>query len=206
MGEIVSFANYRPPARYDGVPWANARVDEAATGDGVWATIDLLPLTPIDPDPTDPLYRSFTTDQGTSAGLWYRLVFVDAADGTSQPTWPFESLPLPAAVAAYTTTDELFRVMKIRQPTPAQVVAGQRVIDAAALEIDREIGRNAPYDQPPALAVEVNLERAVEHWRSEEAPFGVIGFDSSLPTPTARDSWERYALKLAPLKERWAIA
>jgi hypothetical protein len=113
-------------------------------------------------------------------------------------------------VAAYIDTDELFRVLKLRSPTDAQIAAGQRVLDAAALEIDKELDLVTPYDEltnpAPQLVVEVNLERAVEHWRAEEAPFGVLGFDSTMPTPTARDSFERHALKLAVLKGQWGVA
>jgi hypothetical protein len=53
----------------------------------------------------------------------------------------------------------------------------------------------------------VNLERAVEHWRQQESPFGLIGLGAELPAErTARDSWERHAHKLAPLKGQWGLA
>lgn len=79
------------------------------------------------------------------------------------------------------------------------------VLDAAAAEIDAECGTTfgTPY---PALAVEVNLERAVEHWNQQESPFGVIGLGEALPVMSARDSWDRHAFKLAPLKQTWGLA
>lgn len=110
----------------------------------------------------------------------------------------------------YADTTELFRVLKIRQPTDAQELAAQRVLAAATLEIDREVDR--PDDDPIAgaqvsLAQEVCLERAVEHWRQQESPFGLVGLDAnSAGQFVSRDSWARHAEKLAPLKLRWGIA
>jgi hypothetical protein len=115
---------------------------------------------------------------------------------------------------SYATTDELAVVLKIRNPTGDQTTAMQRVLDAATGEIDSEIDRD---DDDPitadtwqyALAAEVNLERAVEHWEQGQAPFGIIGFGAAHASGgiyTAKDSWERHALKLAPLKETWGLA
>lgn len=112
---------------------------------------------------------------------------------------------------AYTDVDELARVLRLRQPTEAQGTALQRVADTSTFEIDSEVFGTADFGTPqfgspyPPLVVEVCIERAVEHWRQEEAPFGVIGFDSSLPTFTASDSWNRHANKLTPLKGSWGI-
>ena len=111
----------------------------------------------------------------------------------------------------YTDTTELARILKIRTPSAEQTVAMQRVIDVAEGEIDAEI--DLADDADPlagwqlALAAEVNLERAVEHWRQQEAPFGLIGLGPELPAErTARDSWDRHAHKLAPLKAQWGLA
>jgi hypothetical protein len=83
-----------------------------------------------------------------------------------------------------------------------------RVLTAAAFEIDSELDRTGSFGSPyPDLVVEVNLERAVEHWRQQESPFGLIGLGAELPAErTARDSWERHAHKLAPLKQQWGLA
>lgn len=119
---------------------------------------------------------------------------------------------------AYADADELARVLKLRSPTPAQQEALDRVLDVAAGEIDSEIGFTLDDDgnqETPlsgwqlALAAEVNLERAVEHWRQQESPFGVLGLGTEFgggSERTARDSWERHAHKLAPLKQGWGIA
>ena len=81
-----------------------------------------------------------------------------------------------------------------------------RVLKAAAHEIDSEIGTAditgtvLPYSNPPDIAREVNIERAVEHWQQMQSPFGIIGLGDMGATYTARDSWDRHAHKLSPLK------
>ena len=105
----------------------------------------------------------------------------------------------------YVTVDELFRVLKVRSPTAAQTAAGDRVLESAAFEINSELGTAYLPPYPP-LAAEVNLERAVEHWNQQESPFGIVGLGDTVPVPTARDSWDRHAHKLAPLKVSWGFA
>src|SRR5215471_7940486 len=97
---------------------------------------------------------------------------------------------------AYTTVDELARVLRLRQPSEAQGAAMQRVLDTAAGEINRCIGTawgsadaaswpdtpDVPDALAAALVTEVNLERAVEHWQQQESPFGVIGLGEQVPT------------------------
>jgi len=119
---------------------------------------------------------------------------------------------------AYADSDELARVLKLRNPTTAQTDALERVLDVAAGEIDAEIGFTLDDDglqESPlagwqlALVAEVNLERAVEHWRQQESPFGLMGLGADFgggAERTARDSWERHAHKLSPLKQSWGLA
>ena len=110
----------------------------------------------------------------------------------------------------YATVAELQELLKLPQPTSVQVARMERVLEAATTEIDWELGYTttdpAP-DPPPDLVVEVNLERAVEHWRQSSSPFGVIGIGAeSEPVVTARNSWYRHKLKLRPLKVHQGIA
>lgn len=110
----------------------------------------------------------------------------------------------------YTTTDELARILKITAPTADQIAAMTRVLSTAQGEIDSEV--DLADDADPlagwqlALAAEVQLERAKEHWSDEEVAFGIIGLGDVGPIYTARNSWERYAFKLAPLKSQWGLA
>jgi hypothetical protein len=105
---------------------------------------------------------------------------------------------------AYADVAELARVLTLRAPTTEQTTAMQRVLDAAAVEIDDWVGTafGTPY---PALVVEVNIERAVEHWKQEESPFGIVGV-GEIPVATGRDSWDRHGMKLAPYRTSWGVS
>ena len=211
MTQVVTLENYTPTPRYDSVAWEEARIQEADAADALdadWTTLETVTLTPVDADPENPASRDFTTSLASDTdGLWYRIIFVDGSGNELLPTTPVQNV---APITAYASTDELARILKIRQPSDEQTDAMQRVLLAAAGEINSEI--DLPSDEgltswQVALAAEVNLERAVEHWRQQESPFGLIGLGAELPAErTARDSWERHAHKLAPLKGQWGMA
>jgi hypothetical protein len=113
-------------------------------------------------------------------------------------------------VTAYAGTAELARVLRLRDASGAQGTALERVLETASFEINSECNGSGtvffgtPY---PDLAVEVCLERAVEHWQQAESPFGVLGLGGdAIPVTTARDSWGRHKHKLSPLKTDWGLA
>ena len=81
MAQVVTFEDYRPIERYDGLPWESARIEELQ-GD-LYTQIDLITLDPIDADPTNPQRRNLTTANASDDGIWYRVVFVDAAGAES---------------------------------------------------------------------------------------------------------------------------
>lgn len=112
---------------------------------------------------------------------------------------------------AYADSEELIRLLKLRNVTAAQQEALDRVLEVAAGEIDAEINLAADVTLEGwqlDLVTEVNLERAVEHWRQQEAPFGLLELSGAMGgvERTARDTWERHANKLAPLKNQWGLA
>jgi hypothetical protein len=115
---------------------------------------------------------------------------------------------------AYATVEELRSVLGLDTPTQLQMERMARVLDEAADEIDWELGYGTgdpPITVPspvPPLVIGVNLDRAVEHWRQTSSPFGaiVVGGTESAPVLTARNSWYRHAIKLAPLREHRGIA
>lgn len=211
MSVVVTFERVTPVARYDGDPWTHARIEESDASDGTYAEIDTIDLSTltggIDSDPSDPAARNLTTANGTELEQWYRIVFVDGDDNESAPTSPIQNT---TSAAAYATVDEFFRIIKIRNPSDDQTEAAMRVLAVAAGEINAEIdlGEDTTLSGwQLQLAAEVNLERAHEHWRQQETPFGLIGLGPEMGGVFAgRDSWTRHALKLAPLKDQWGIA
>jgi hypothetical protein len=207
MGIVISFEDYRPPPRWDAEPWTAVRVQEAIASDGPWVQIDEIALSPTDADPTTPQNRSFTTD-GTAVGLWYRVLFVDADSDTSSVTAAIRNAAGTSTV--YTTVAELTRILKLRTPTVDQTAAMNRVIAAAAGEINAEIDLAADdelADWELDLCAQVNLDRAADLWRHTESVPGLVGIpDEAMPTTFGRYSWERYAQRLAPIKQQWGLA
>jgi hypothetical protein len=112
---------------------------------------------------------------------------------------------------AYATTTELARILHIRTPTAEQTIAMQGDLDTASLEIDDEIDLAADADAltaaQTALVKNVCLDRAADLWNHRESKAGATGLfgDEGLPMP-GRYSWERYAQRLANVKNQWGIA
>ena len=128
---------------------------------------------------------------------WYRIIFADSTGDTSVPTTPVQNVTggTVPTVSAYTEVAELTRVLGFTSaPSPEQTVAMQRVIEAASAWIDSYLAPGAPYFPAPypALVIQVNLERAVEHWKQEQSPFGLIAMGGeTAPAFAARNSWRR---------------
>ena len=209
MTVVVSLEDYRPAPRYDGTAWTDAMIQEGTAFDEQsWVTLETQPLSPVDSDPENPMYRNFTTILGTAEEMWYRIVFVDSTLATGLPTIPVQNIEDDRPI--YAPVSELANLLRVNATTRHDSL--MRVLKSAAEEIDHEIGTadisgvELPYSNPPAIAREVNLERAVEHWKQEQAPFGIIGIGDDTQVYTARDSWDRHAHKLAILKGSWGIA
>ena len=206
MAEVVSFVGYQPPQRFDATPWTAVRIEEAATLAGAYTSLETIPLSPVDTDPANPAFRSFTTELGTAGGYWYRVIFVDATGDTSQPTTPIQnvagSTPPPTP---YASLAELFRVLKIRTPTVEQQAAANRVLIAAKVEIDSIMGRaDALTSAQLQLATQVNLERGEELWQETESPWGAIGLGTETG-PVFAPRRSRALAKLVPLQQSWGV-
>lgn len=208
MTVVVSLESFRPAPRYDALPWTLARIQEAAAAAGPWTLLETVALSPLDADPANPAYRDFTTALGTAEEQWYRIVFLDAGGSTGLPTVPVQNVADDRPV--YASVADLAQLLKVSATTRHDDL--MRVLKAAADEIDHEVGtvdtagNTTPYSNPPHLAREVNLERAVEHWQQSQSPFGIIGLGEAGVSYTARDSWDRHAHKLTPLKGSWGLA
>jgi hypothetical protein len=90
---IVTFEEYRPPARYDGYPWTVAQIYEAPAEAGPWTLIDTITFLDPDIDPEHPKERDFTTELATLDNGWYYVVFTDSQDRETQPTAPEQNAP-----------------------------------------------------------------------------------------------------------------
>jgi hypothetical protein len=207
VSEVVTFERFRPPPRFDALPWTDVRVEESSEEEGTYAQIDTFALSPVDVDPENPAYRSFTTELGTAAGYWYRIIFADASGDVTAPSVPIQNLAgsVPSRIAAFVTVNELASILQVKATSNADAL--QRVLEAAAGEIVSETGRNDFTGWELSLVQQVNLARAEELWKQMKAPWGVIGTESEFGTThLASDTFKRHALSLAPLKQEWGIA
>jgi hypothetical protein len=199
---VVTLQDFRPSPRYDALAWTQARIEEGTASVGPWTTLETISLSPVDADPSNPAYRNFTTQLGTAPDLWYRVTFLDATGDLGLPTFPVQNSSVGRPI--YATVSELALLLRVSESQ--RHASLRRVLESAALEIDDELGLDEPYGDPPALVSEVNLERAVEHWQQMQSPFGILGLGDLGVSYTARDSWDRHAHKLAPLKVVYGIA
>ena len=106
---------------------------------------------------------------------------------------------------AYATVDELAAALRVKA-TPENTPVLQGCLDAAAVEIDHYIDALTPIDEDDVLANRVNILRGVEWWKSNDAAFGVIGFDETGSLTVPRDSFARHGRELVPLKQQWGVA
>lgn len=134
MGVVVSFVDYRPAARFDDVPWTEAQIEEAASASGPWTVIDMISLTPADVDPSAPQLRSFTTDEGTGPDLWYRVTFVDAGSGTSQPTDPVHNSSAAVGRDLCTLADVVLAVPGYDDSLPSNASTNAKLQDLITSE------------------------------------------------------------------------
>jgi hypothetical protein len=110
---VVTFEDYVPPPRYDGIKWTQARIQEAPASTGAWTQLEVKTI-PDYPDPTTPPTLNFTTELATLEEGWYRIVFVDATSDTAQPTNPVHNADDTTDVAFAPTVDQLGSLMRTR--------------------------------------------------------------------------------------------
>lgn len=164
---------------------------------------------------TTGIYVATLTSPATAGQ--YQIIW--SLDGTLTPdqlsiddlTVTFSAPADSPAGDMYGTTDELFRILKIRTPTIDQTTAAERVLIAAAGEINAEIDLADGVDLADwqlQLVTLTALDRAADLWRHVENIAGITGLlgdETSLALP-GRYSWERYAQRLAPVKNQWGLA
>lgn len=163
MPRVVSLTDLVPPARYDGVAWTQANVEESPAPDSpstVWTTIDAdKALTTVDTDPTAPAPQSVTTSNAQLTTGWYRLVFVDPGGGLSEPSFEIRSSidsNLPPAPMDIRNNSPLLR-SKIPIPTvdPYALSDLRNMVYAATMYvqsltwrmIDQTLGCPAPIEE-----------------------------------------------------------
>lgn len=107
---------------------------------------------------------------------------------------------------AYATVDELAAALHVRIGAPPNdAVTLQACLDAAALEIDHAVDRTDPIPDQDPLANRVNLLRAVEWFKANDAAFGVVGAVDSGTLAAPRSGMRRHTATLLPLVQGYGI-
>lgn len=152
---VVTFTDYMPTPRTDGIPWTILRVEESTSKDGPWTQIDQINLVPVDADPAQPAARSFTSVNAVLTAGWYRLSFRDAAAHVVyadpiqnipplQSPWSPSLSDVGLIILARTRDsfgNELGTFTATTKPTEAQAA---RLIQKAALDVADVIGDDVP--------------------------------------------------------------
>lgn len=152
---VVTFTDYIPVPRFDGIPWNSIRIYEGPEADGPWTLIDTIVITDPDADPRQPKARSFTTDNDTLTEGWYQVRFADA-NGNVLTTAATQNIPLEQSSWLPTPSDvglvllsrtkdtlgnELGTFTSDTRPNGIQVM---RIVEKAALDVADVTGDNIP--------------------------------------------------------------
>jgi len=103
MAQVVTFVDYTPPPRYDGVKWTQFIIQESSDGLSGWATIETRNISDY-PNPAAPPTLNFTTEVATLLSGWYQIIFLDASGDQSQPTVPVQNVIDETSVYAPTVS------------------------------------------------------------------------------------------------------
>ena len=87
MSIIHTLLGSQPPARSDGKPWTEVRIEHSEDGQDPCAEDETQALTPVDADPSEPQTRDLTFESNSSTAF-FRLVFLDGDGNESSPTDP----------------------------------------------------------------------------------------------------------------------
>lgn len=139
---VVSFIEYTPAPRFDGLPWTDARIEGAESQSGPWAAVETIAITPVDADPSDPAARSFTTEDALSTQTWFRIVFLDATGDTSTTS----PVRYPGAAAGSMLTSlAAVRAHLQKSPTDTgQDATIESLIESASWTIIQRYGKFRP--------------------------------------------------------------
>lgn len=184
MANVVTFTDFRPIARFDGIAFDRARVQEATSSSGPWTDVEEFLLDPIDADPANPAARSFTTDEATILDGWFRILWLDPIDNTSASEAIHSSgeSGMPPSKSDLRLRSELLRTIYPTSPYDAQKeqdLESARVLAISIVEsltcrtLDESLSAS---DQTLALAAVVGKAEQVALASTAKASRSRLGF------------------------------
>ncbi len=153
MTYVRSLEGFTPPPRFEpeADPFTKANIQESASADAGFSTIETITLEPVDEDPATPQTRNFTTDQAQLAKGWYRIVWEDASGDTFEgravyyralPSWAPSVSEVAALIRARTKDsggNEVGTFDSTTRPTGRQA---ERLIEMAVARVTTAVGTN----------------------------------------------------------------
>lgn len=185
MPQVITFEDFIPSPRFDGIPWTEARIEEAATPAGPWAQIDVIALVPVDPDPANPMIRNFTTQLAGAGELWYRIIFADASGDVLEPTTPIQN----TAGSAVDTGPNWISGLDVAACCNAEDASDATVFESAA-EVSSQLLFQYSGRQFPGI-----LQRTVRPCRTTCAcPWQVLSRGHIVWNPNIINPWAGYGM------------
>lgn len=172
---VLNLVGCKPPARFDGLPWITAVIEEGSSDTGSWTQIDSKTLSPVDSDPTAPAVRSFTTANATEPTDWFRVVWVDAAGHTAAGDPEFID-PAAARSGAIATVDQLKEYLGVQKTASDAMLS--RILNGTTTVVERLTGKrfaanpSNPDAAPVAITVSVPSPRPPRSFLFGPAAFG----------------------------------
>lgn len=151
----VSFVDFEPAPRFDGISWTQVTIGEAAGEAGPFTHIDTIQVG-VDADPAHPAARSFTTRNATLLSGWYEITFLDATGADQSPVAPVPAEAVGESSFLPTIKDVALKIMsrtrdsygnelgtftKVTRPSDDQVLA---IIRQIAPVVGDAIGDDIP--------------------------------------------------------------
>ena len=155
MTYVRSFDGFYPPARFDGLPFTAALIQEAAVIAGPYTTLETIALNPLDADPANPAARDLTTALAALANGWYRIVWRDAAAAE----FAGDPVPFPAGAAT-----DLCTVTEVRErrSTAANHVSQDPLVARVIASVSAAIARQYEREFTPTAGAARTFEYAVD--------------------------------------------
>lgn len=189
MTIVRSFEDFKPPKRFDAIPFTQVKVSESADQAGPWTDLETHNLSPTDSDPSNPEARDVTITTATEDPGWYLLTWIDANGAlfVSDPIWSEHAAldRIRERIGDTDTADELLGDDEINSQIARwpgnETIAAANCADQIAAKFAR--GYNVVTD-----GTQMNRSERVNHYTELAARLRAEGALLSFPPGTVSSS------------------
>lgn len=202
MAFTRSFEGFKPPRRFDSVPFVTVEIREAASESGTYSTIETVALSPVDTDPANPAARNFTTDEAVEAVGWYVIRWVDGGGAFS------DSVPVRYGMVgadAFATVEDVATRLG-RDLTSTEEGQVELLLGMATASIANAVGKNDEWAETLDPVPEILRGFCIElTCRAMANPQGLFSKSETIGSYSYTNSFNRdtpSGLSLSPLEVR----